>query len=257
MMSIAVCAACAAIPALVEHDEADGGDGDGDGDTKKKKKASTFERDGSLYDSAPDPNSGLGQLRFMPSAVFSGVDGEHTFKAPIAVYDASTDLEVTADDPAAVTLTATALEKPTNNGVLDSGQYFLITTKKTGRITLTASSKGKTASAVVEITQYDPQRWAAGEKRYTSAGTNADPPCTRCHTGGSAIDHSPAAMASIKDQEIALIIMNGIKPGPAPIEGVNCPECSAEGGQHRWALTDTEKNGLITYLRSLEPRGFK
>jgi hypothetical protein len=249
-ISVAVCAACAASPASVQHGDTTGGDDD------SKKPASTFERDGSVYDSAPDPNTGLGQLRFMPSAVFSGVDSEHTFKVPIAVYDASTDLEVTADDPAAVTVTPTALEKPTNNGTFDSGKYFMIEMKKAGRITLTASSKGKTASAVIQSTQYDSQRWAAGEKRYMSAGTSSDPPCTLCHAGGTAIDHSPATMAAIKDQDIGLIIVNGIKPGRV-IGGVNCPECSTEGGKHRWRVTEAEKNGLITYLRSLEPNGFK
>ena len=83
-----------------------------------------FGRDGSVFDSSPAPDSGLGVLRFMPETVYSGVDGVHAFVVPIAVYDASGDLTVTADDPSAATIAPATLDLAG-----DSGKYFLVTLK--------------------------------------------------------------------------------------------------------------------------------
>jgi hypothetical protein len=193
----------------------------------------------------------------MPSTVFSGFDGEHTFQVPIAVYDADGDVELTADDPSAVAFERTTLSKPVNaDGIIDAGAYFLLTMKKAGTFTLTASSSGRTAKASIRSTAYDAARWSAGKQRYES-GANGDPPCTRCHSGGQAIDHSPATMASAQDQEIGFIITTGTKPGPNPIGDLSCSDCTAKGKKHQWSVSDEERNGLIAYLRSLAPRGFE
>ncbi|MBS2017816.1 MAG: hypothetical protein JST00_33370 [Deltaproteobacteria bacterium] len=208
----------------------------------------TTAKDGSA-DSTPSPESGLGELLFRPSTLYSGVDGTNTFVAPVAVYDADSDLTVTASDPSAVTITPVKLKNPEVDGIVDNGKYFFVTTKKAGTITLTASSKGRTAKSTLTIADYASTRWAAGKARYEKAGSNADRPCTECHVNGAAIDHSPATMSSATDQDIAVIIKNGIKPGGLPITGVP--------GGHKWNATDTEVDGLVTYLRALRPNGFQ
>lgn len=235
-------AACSSAP-LASSSRGDRGDDD-----------AVLERDGSVFDSAPQPDSGLGTLRFMPSNAFSGFDGEHTFQVPIAVYDASDDLEVEPVDPTAATIAPAELAAPSG---ADSGKYFLVTVKKAGPIALTAVSAGRRAEAVIHATAYEAGRWAAGQARYASAGIDGDPPCTRCHVEGRAIDHSPAAMASVEDAEIGLAITSGMKPGPSPITGVACGDCSEPGKKHRWQVSEKEKRGLVTYLRSLQPRGFR
>src|SRR3954467_14421098 len=79
------------------------------------------QRDGSIYDSSVSPESGLGELLFRPDHVYTGTDGTHTFKVPIAVYDADSDLAVTASDGAAITLTKTTLQNPVDqDGVTDN-----------------------------------------------------------------------------------------------------------------------------------------
>jgi hypothetical protein len=70
-----------------------------------------------------------------------------------------------------------------------------------------------------------------------------------CHAGGNAIDHSPAAMASSTDEAIATVITTGISTAGFPIMGVQ--------GDHRWTVSQAERDGLVTYLRGLPPRGFK
>ncbi|MDB4944720.1 MAG: hypothetical protein JWP97_4254 [Labilithrix sp.] len=208
-------------------------------------------RDGSTYDSAAPPGSGLGELLFRPGAVFTGSDGTHAFQVPVAVYDADADLTVTVADESLASVARTSLVNPTKDGVTDSGQYFLVSARKAGTVTLTATSRGRSTTATVTITAYDPSRYAVGEARYQAAGTGADRPCTSCHAGDSAVDHSSAALGTASDQEIGVIITTGVKPGPSVIK-------IGDGTtQHRWNVTDAQKDGLITYLRSLPPRGFQ
>ena len=205
--------------------------------------------DGSTFDSNPSPEAGLGELLFRPDTLYTGFDGTHTFVAPLAVYDSDSDLTVTASDPAAVTIAPAKLTNPTSSdGTVDNGKYYFVTAKKAGTVTLTASSKGRTTTATLTITDYAADRYTTGQARYNASGSGQDQPCTNCHAGGNAIDHSPATMAGADDQSIGVIITTGIKPPAIPITGVP--------GGHKWNVTAEQKDGLITYLRALEPKGF-
>jgi hypothetical protein len=230
-----------------------GGDpleGLGDGDAGD----SGFSREGSTYDSEPSPESGLGQLRFHPSTAYSGYDGTHTFIVPIAVYDAAEDLEVVATDQAAATITPKKLQKPVNpDGIVDNGTYFFVTVQKAGTLTLRATSRGETATATIDVADYAADRWAAGEARYTSESAGGDPPCTNCHVNGQAIDHSPASMASASDPKIMTVITTGISTAGFPIT----IDSNDPSRQHKWEATEAELDGLVTFLRGLEPRGFE
>lgn len=215
-------------------------------DSSSVDKDAGFKREGSVYDSKPSPDSGLGELRFQPSKSYSGYDGTHTFKVPVAVYDSADDLKVTADG---ATVTPTKLKNPVNqDGVTDNGKYFLVTVEQAGTITLTATSAGRSVTSTIDVVSYAPSRWQAGQTRYVNGG-GGDPPCTNCHVNGQAIDHSPAALATSTDETVAAVITTGISPAGFPIQGVP--------GGHRWTVTDTEKAGLVTYLRALDPRGFE
>lgn len=202
------------------------------------------------FDSTPSPDAGLGVMSFSPDAVFSGFDGTHSFKVPIAVYDAADDLQVSAADPSAATIVAVKLKQALrDDGTFDNGKYFMVTPKKAGDITLVAKSKGRSIEATLSVTAYTAAEWAAGKARYESGGTNGDPACTQCHAGSAGIDHSPAALASVDDQKIGTVITSGISTAGFPIK-------EASKG-HRWEVTDEEREALITYLRGLEPRGFE
>ena len=219
------------------------------------KDAASFVRDGSVYDSTASPESGLGELMFRPDQVYSGIDGTRVFKVPLAVYDADADLTVTVSDPSAVVLAKATLKNPVSaDGITDNGSYYMLTALKAGTYTLTATSAGRTATASVTITDYAPDRYAAGDARYNSNITTltTDRACKMCHVNGSAIDHSPAALATATDQEIGIIITTGVKPGPSVIKLPSEP-----GTQHKWAATATELAGLVTYLRAIDPRGFQ
>jgi hypothetical protein len=213
-----------------------------------------FTRDGSVYDSTPSPESGLGQLLFRPDKVYSGVDGTKTFKVPLAVYDSDSDLVVTPSDPSALTVVKATLTNPVSpDGITDNGKYFMVTALKAGTYMLTATSKGRSTTASITIADYAASRWGDGDKRYNNGDTSmtATRACKNCHVNGLAIDHSPAALATATDQEIGIIITTGVKPGPSVIKIPMQP-----GTQHKWTVTDVEKDGLVTYLRAIDPRGF-
>ncbi len=240
IFGLCVLGACSSSPAQ---------DDSGDDQSSVHGDAGTFVREGSTYDSTPAADSGLGELRFQPSQSFSGYDGAHTFTVPVAVYDYGSDLKVTADAPDAVKIVPATLKNPVNqDGVTDNGKYFLVTVLKAGTITLTATSAGRKASTKIVVVDYSPDRWSAGQTRYVNGG-GGDPPCTNCHVNGQAIDHSPAALATSDDPKVSAVITTGISPAGFPIQGVQ--------GGHRWSVTPTELDGLVTYLRALDPRGFQ
>lgn len=227
----------------------------------EKKDAAAFNREGSTYDSTPSPESGLGEILFRPNRVYTGRDGTHTFKAPLAVYDAESDLVVTSSDPSAVTIAKTTLKNPVNqDGVTDNGRYFMLTGLKAGTFTLTAKSKGRSTTAQLTITEYAAGRFAAGEARYKNGiiTETADRACTNCHAQGDNVDHSPAALATATDQDVGVIITTGVKPGgPGGPTVIKINDGKTPATKHQWTVDDPQKEGLITYLRGLEPRGFQ
>ena len=140
------------------------------------------------------------------------------------------------------------------DGITDNGKYFMVTALKAGTYMLTATSKGRSTTASITIADYAAGRWSDGDKRYSNGDTSmtATRACKNCHVNGLAIDHSPAALATATDQEIGIIITTGVKPGPSVIKIPMQP-----GTQHKWTVTDVEKDGLVTYLRAIDPRGFQ
>jgi hypothetical protein len=190
---------------------------------------------------APKPK----ELTILPENVYSGFDGTHSFKAPVAVYEAGSDLTVTAEDPSAVEVTPTALLTPGKTKEL----YFMLTVKKDGVHKVIARSKGKEKTVTLTATKYDAADWAAGAQRYSTATMNGNAPCTQCHRGGG-IDHSPAALAAVNDTTVNKVITNGTTVFGARIK------IDGQAG-HKWAVSDGDRRMLVTYLRGLEPVGFK
>lgn len=204
--------------------------------------------------SAPPPDSGLGILTFRPSELYSGFDGKNTFKVPFAVYDHGDDVAVTASPASAVTITPKTLTNPVGPNGTDLGKYYFAEVKAAGDVTFTVKSKGRTATGILHVVTYDPARYAAGEARYKTGVDKAHPACTDCHVNGQAIDHSPSALASVTDEKVGLIMSTGLSANNFPIQ----VDRSLYPSGHKWTSgAGAEQDGLITYLRALEPKGFK
>jgi hypothetical protein len=186
------------------------------------------------------------KLRFLPEKSFSGYDGTHTFKVPVAVYEYGDDLVVTASDPSALDVVpATIIDADK-----DVGKYFMVTVKKPGVHAVIAKSKGQTAEVVLTATAYAPTEWAIGEQRYASSSATGEPACTQCHRDGAAIDHSPAALSTVNDTKVGTVLTSGVSTFGFPIT------INGQPG-HKWTITEQERTGLVTYLRGLPPRGFE
>ena len=186
------------------------------------------------------------ELQMRPELSYTGFDGTRTFRVPFAVYGSGADLKVSASDPTAVDIAPTTLLNPQG----DDGKYVLLTAKKAGTFTITAETGGRKVTSQLVITSYPAARYAAGDARYkTGFAPKSEPACTQCHSGAGGVDHSPASLASVADQEVAVIISTGILNGqPIMIPG---------GVKHQWTTTPTEMDGLVTFLRALPPKGFK
>jgi hypothetical protein len=210
--------------------------------------------DSARNDAGVPLDSGLGVLEFKPPAMYSGFDGTHTFKAPFAIYGSGDDVKVTCSDSSAVDITPETLATPVGPNGTDTGKYYFAVMKKAGDFTLTVKSGGTSQSGTLHVENYDPSRYATGEARYNTGPDAQHPPCTQCHGGASGIDHSPSALVSVTDVKVGLIMSTGLSTGGFPI---NIDKTTYPDG-HKW--TDgpgAEQDGLITYLRALEPKGFK
>lgn len=192
-----------------------------------------------VADATPD-------LQLRPEASYTGFDGTRSFKVPFAVYGSGADLKVSASDPSAVEIVPAALANPQG----DDGKYFLVTAKKAGNYTISAETAGRKVSSQLTISTYAPTRYTAGDTRYkVGFAPKSEPACTTCHGGAGGIDHSPASLASVPDEDVAVIISTGILNGQ--------PIVIAGGVKHQWTTTAAEMDGLVTFLRALPPKGFK
>ena len=181
-------------------------------------------------------------LAVYPLRQYTGFDGAHDFQAPLGVFRAKEDLEVTASDPSMVEI----LPAQYKDAKAD-GQYFLLKAKKAGEVTLTARSRGKTVTSTLVIQQYSADDYAVGEARYTEGPSEgATRPCAGCHRKPDGADHSPAAISAADDNAVKAVISTGIDLSNSPIRSV----------EHRWEADAATLDGLVTYLRALPPRGY-
>jgi hypothetical protein len=188
-----------------------------------------------------------------PPVAYSGFDGEHTFVIPLL---ASLDGEVewSVADPSIVDLAVPSATPTTWSELGDS--WVVLTTKKAGTTTLTATAGGVSATAEVNVAAYDPAVVWVGWGRYENPHTGEPPDrlaCAGCHGRPDGADHSPFRVAGYTDEAILGAIVNGRYenvPGEEPQQLV-APR------DHKWTLTDAEAEGIVPYLRTLPPTGFK
>ncbi|MET0341303.1 MAG: hypothetical protein ABW252_09880 [Polyangiales bacterium] len=211
-------------------------------------------------DPAPGGSGGqTGDLEIVFNPMYSGFDGVHTYQIPVKTTGVK-NATFTAADPSLVTI-----EK--------DGDGVLITTKKAGETTITATAGGLKGTAKLTITNYTAAQWTAGESRYNNGEPfklpefdPCNPPrtpptisnklsCTNCHgvTGSLGdVKHTPTQIGGYSDEQLIQIFTNATKP-----EGVG--QHTPVPAQiwkffHKWEVNETERPGIIAYLRSLPPR---
>ena len=204
----------------------------------------------SATDSSPaDSTEGLSIL--FPAG-YSAVDGTHDFKLPATVSGVK-GVKWSVSDPSLVDIE-----------VQNGGSDVMLTMKAAGTVTVYAKAGGLSASATVTISQATSDQYEAGKARYNDGvvwkpGQQGQPDpsrkllaCTNCHSnGGADIEHTPTQTGGYTDQDLVKIFTQGVKPDGVPQRVMPFDKWHQI---HQWQMTDTERDGLVVYLRALAPK---
>ncbi len=185
---------------------------------------------------------------YFPSG-YSAFDGKHDFKLPAMVTGVS-GIKWSVSDPSLVDLEPSA-----------DGSQVMMTTKGVGVVTLTAKAGSLKGTAQINVRKADAAEYDNGKARYTNGVTilpggfhHPDPSlqCTNCHAaGGMDVEHTPMQTGGYSDDDIVNIMTTGTKPAGVPQRIMPFARWHQ---LHKWSMTEDEKHGLVTYLRSLEPQ---
>jgi hypothetical protein len=190
-------------------------------------------------------------IQIVYPVLYSAYDPNHTYKVPVTVPSLKNltwsvsdsniaEIEQYEDEPEAL------------------GSDAMVTTKGPGTVKIRASAGGVSGEATLTVTAGTSSLWEIGRARYQDGPRiRNDIPdnkaaCTNCHgNGGADVEHTPAQTGGYSDAELITIFTMGQKPA-----GVKNRILSVEAWSpiHRWQMTEEEKQGIVLYLRSLEPQ---
>lgn len=210
-------------------------------------------------------------LEIVFPTMYSGYDGQHTFKVPVRVRCTSVPLSAWKAEPAsAVTFDA----DPDN---ADGAMITILQPVASIRIAAVTGSLG--GIAPLSVTIGTPEQYALGETRYNTGADwmlnilmpSAPPPdtkCTVCHSENSSagfdIEHTPTQLARASDASITQIMTTGTKPADVPFRvlpdtitfvGMTFTNAELYEMFHLWEASQDALTGMILYLRALTPRG--
>lgn len=206
------------------------------------------------------PSGETGGLEIVFNPMYSAYEPDHTYQLPAVVKDL----------PAGVTWAASPADAVSI--VTNEQGAALITMRKAGEVTLTATVGKQKGTAKLTIRQSSPEEWQTGNLRYNSmnsaiartdggtfGGFAVDPnaSCTNCHgdTGALEVQHSPQQTGGYSDEQLIKIFSEATKP-----EGVgmhtNFPE-TVWKTIHKWKIEESDRLAIVTYLRSLPPKSTK
>jgi hypothetical protein len=193
--------------------------------------------------SSADPVKGGGKLEIFPPEIFTGTDGVHTFKAPVISVHSSGAVTWTIADPSIAQ-------------IMPAAENVMIVATKAGDTTITATSGGATATAPLHIVSYTELQYSDGEKRYMTGPDADNPGCKECHAPGKGPDHTSTELDADPDSQIQNTFLTGVDPENRPIKDNSEFANLLKGKTHMWKVTESEKVGLIAYLRALPPMGY-
>ncbi|HKU45079.1 MAG TPA: hypothetical protein VJR89_43265 [Polyangiales bacterium] len=135
-------------------------------------------------------------------------------------------------------------------------KHLMVTVSKPGMTTITATSGGQTSTVPLTVVSYTAEQYTDGEKRYMMGPNTDNPPCKECHAPGKGPDHTATELDADPDSQVQNTFLTGVDPEDRPI--VDHSEFSEllKGKTHKWMVTESEKVGLVAYLRGLPPMGF-
>ncbi|MCX6127937.1 MAG: hypothetical protein NTX25_02595 [Proteobacteria bacterium] len=183
-------------------------------------------------------------LSLYPQHLYSGFDGQNSYQVPLMIAagaEQGEKIEWSSSDSSMVSLKPDASD----------ARNLMITTKKSGTVNIIASTKNGKVSVPLDITAYTQAQFLAGQQRFkqTASGTSSTAStaaCISCHTqGGVGGDNTPTDIGVHSDQLIISTFTSG-KSAEGTITQV----------KHIFAVSELEKIGLMSFLRSQKPKGY-
>ena len=179
-----------------------------------------------------------------PDPSFSGFDGTHPYTLPLET-DLDGAVTWTVSDSTVASIAPIDPTKVPPDFTGDGGQWAMITIKKAGAITVSGTSGTNVATGKLTIGAYTAAQWTAGQTRWMTAPTGLIA-CVTCHTGAAAVDNTPNYTSGYSDTDLAGMFTLGQYPDGSSLRAPN----------HMFTVSDTERDGLVAYLRGLAPKGF-
>jgi len=139
---------------------------------------------------------------------------------------------------------------------MPAAENAMLVAMKAGDTTVTATSGGKTSMATLHVSSYTAQQYSDGEKRYMTGADADNPACKECHAPGKGPDHTPTELDADPDSQIQNTFLTGTDPEDRPIKDNSEFANLLKGKSHMWKVTESEKVGLVAYLRALDPKSY-
>lgn len=193
------------------------------------------------------------------SPVYSAYDGMTTYKVPVIAFGVTGDVKWTSSDPEAVYIDANKVDFGDAGA---PGAAAMITTRKAGKFTITATSGTSCGTTDLTVTAAPAGARDTGSNRYNngvpiSFDGGRTPACNNCHGSTNPqqmladVQHTPQQTGGYSDEDLQNIFLKGQKPAGSGCRVVN--PCGTWSSFHKWEMTDDEAKGIIFYLRSIEP----
>jgi hypothetical protein len=165
------------------------------------------------------------------------------------------------------------------------GIAAVLTTAGSGSATVTVSSGGVSHAIGVEVASYTAEQYDLGDQRYNNpanANSTDRVACADCHLGQGGAPHSPLSLGGNTDAELISAVLTSSYPGRCEDDnnarcdcqpsGTDCSACPGdcrfnEGdvlslevfgggpGDHTYNLTDSERVGVMAFMRAIRPEG--
>ena len=187
-----------------------------------------------------------------PKVAYSGFNANARFRVLFATSAPSP--RWTVSDGAVATIVPSPPPANVSAGAKDLS-FALLTTTRAGETTVTATSGGTSVTARVVVKGYTDEQLTVGRARYETASTDPTrPACASCHATAGGVDHSALKMAGFEDATILGVIQDATYP-PSPSGQSTTSDYAPKGPLkftgHKWSLTDPERDGILSHLRSL------
>jgi hypothetical protein len=197
-------------------------------------------------------------LQIIFDHAYSAYDGQNTYKVPAIALGVTGTVKWTASDESMVYLDPDAVQF--GDAGTPPGRGVMITTRKAGTVTITASAGSACGSSQLTIAQATPEERQIGSDRYNNGvpitfDGGRTPACSNCHGATSNtmfldVQHTPQQTGGYSDEDLVNIFTKGQKP---PGGGCRVISCGVWASFHQWQATEQEMKGIVYYLRSLEP----